>query len=158
MKKTTIAYLMIFMVTFCTAFALFGQNDSGIPPPDTVIVDPGPAPDPSDATTLEVVKAFFSTVPSLMFLGTIVVGWFLMLLSKINIVPNSTWKQIMSILIIIGLAQLGTWKGFGLFEYTSFWEATGIGLGIALVANKYYDAGTLQKLLVFFYAAKGEHR
>lgn len=96
----------------------------------------------SDYTNL-----FFS-IAGLVLLVQLVTGWVLKFVPSVN----ATIKQLLSWIVSCGLAYFGMQNGYGLFAGASLTETLAYGIGVAMVANHLYDAGTLDNILKLAFA------
>jgi hypothetical protein len=137
MKKS--AKFMFMLLLAMLAFVLVGYAQ------DSTATGGG-----STGTSGEGVLSFFFNISGLVLLVQIVTGWVL----KVMPMLGATAKQLASWVISVGLAFVGQAYGYGMFEGINTIHTAAIGLGVGMVANHLYDAGTLDNILYLFFAKK----
>lgn len=131
-----------------------GENNSVVSEATGTIVTDEPATvvssDPSDPASS--VMDYFFSYAGLVLLTQIITGWLLRLpfTSKMN----SDWKQVCSWAITFIICYYGQYKGLGVLADASLEFTAAIATGVAMVANNFYDAGTLDKILYLLKAKK----
>ena len=91
---------------------------------------------------------FFFSLAGLVLLVQVLSGWIL----KFAAGANSTIKQLITWVVSCGIAFYGMKNHIGVFADTSVAETIAYGIGVAMVSNHLYDAGTMDKILGLFFA------
>lgn len=135
---------LLLLFTFSFVVAAFGQTDTAVAtdPGTVVVTDPPPAESP--------LMQFFTSVSGLVMLTMVVTGWITSRAKSMS----ATLKQIVSWLIAIGLCFFAQAKGFGLLADADTITTALYGIGVAMVSNNFFDAGTLDNILVLLLAKK----
>lgn len=141
-NKLFVAFFAVAMLLFTVGFA---QTDSSA-------TDCGGTPCATTTASDDGAFSFFFTLSGCLLLISVVSGWVIGLLSKMNL--NSTFKQIISWAVAVGVAFFGQAKGYGMFADLSTIETAAYGIGLAMVSNHLYDVGTLDNILTLLFAKK----
>ena len=143
MKMTNVIKCLVLML-LCMCTSIVTSIAQVI---DSTAVSTGGSPTP------DVVLMFFGTIPGMITLSMIVTGWLTIRISALKN-ANSIIKQILSWMVVICvcifgyLKGYGTWGDGGLLHTANTWVAIGYSIGIAAVANKLFDDGTLNDILI----------
>lgn len=132
----TIALMLFALVAFVVVG--YAQDSSAV---DTTVTS-------APSTSGEGVLSFFFNISGLVLLVQIVSGWLLKFMSGFG----ATMKQLVSWVVAVGLAFIGQAYGYGMFAGVGTIETAAIGVGVGMVANHLYDAGTLDNILYLFFA------